>query len=140
MNKENLNSAEKTDNLIKEVFGDEVAPLKIVEEVDEKVTLRNAPALEESKISTAPTEATPLTEKGNTDVVVADTAADLAKAAAKEECLFDFTSTFKANTKGRKGTKKKPVLKSSVKKSDNPDDENDVPEDKTDDVNQDLED
>jgi hypothetical protein len=139
MNKENLNSAEKTDNLIKEVFGDEVAPLKIVEEVDEKVTLRKAPEVEEeSKVSTTTNEVTaPITEKGNTDVVV-DTAIDQPKAAvkdaAKEECLFDFTSTFKANTKGRKGAKKKPVL-SSVKKSDNPDDENNVPEDKTDDVN-----
>lgn len=40
MNKENLNSAEKTDNLIKEVFGDEIAPLKTIDETDEKVTLR----------------------------------------------------------------------------------------------------
>ena len=68
MNKENLNSAEKTDNLIKEVFGDEVAPLKMIEEVDEKVTLRKASAEEESKVTTTDSEIVPLTEKGNTDV------------------------------------------------------------------------
>ena len=41
MNKENLNSAEKTDILIKEVFGDEISPLKTINETNETpITLK----------------------------------------------------------------------------------------------------
>ena len=66
-----------------------------------------------------------------------------AKKPQKEQLVFDFTSTFKATTKAGRTMKKskgtKPVL-SSQRKKDGADDEEQLPEDATDDINRDLED
>jgi hypothetical protein len=63
MNNEYFNSVEKTDNLIKEVFGDDLAPLKKIGVVEENLFLRT-PAVEEEKSSGSEKTATS-TEKIN---------------------------------------------------------------------------